>query len=150
MLTAIIVYSLCFGTVTALAAKSRNRDPMNWFWIGLLFGIFGLIAVLVMKEEDDSDDDNLQSRSIETSTSTLRTKKCPDCAEEIKFDAKVCRFCGKRFEDNNNQKEANSELKPEVSLSPSKGSRTKRCPKCFSMNYTTDFYCNSCGEGLEE
>lgn len=24
-------------------------------------------------------------------------KKCPDCAEMIKIDAKVCRHCGRRF-----------------------------------------------------
>lgn len=26
------------------------------------------------------------------------TKRCPDCAETVKFAAKVCRFCGYRFE----------------------------------------------------
>jgi hypothetical protein len=40
-----------FGVVTALAANSRGRSPVAWFFIGLIGGIFGLIAVLVMKDE---------------------------------------------------------------------------------------------------
>lgn len=41
-----------FAIVTAIAASSRGRDPIGWFFIGLVFGVFGLIAVLVMKPEE--------------------------------------------------------------------------------------------------
>ncbi len=30
---------------------------------------------------------------------TQGLKRCPDCAEDIKHDAHVCRYCGYRFED---------------------------------------------------
>jgi hypothetical protein len=38
-----------FAVVTALAAATRDRSAVGWFFIGLLGGIFALIAVLVMR-----------------------------------------------------------------------------------------------------
>lgn len=46
----LVVLWLSFGVVTALAAKARGRDFVGWLVIGFLTGIFGLIAVLVMKD----------------------------------------------------------------------------------------------------
>lgn len=43
---------LAFAAVTALAATSRGRSGLGWFFIGLLFGVFALIAVLVMAPND--------------------------------------------------------------------------------------------------
>lgn len=37
-----------FAVVTALAANARQRGAFVWFLLGLVFGIFALIAVLVM------------------------------------------------------------------------------------------------------
>lgn len=45
---------LGFAVVTALAAASRNRSALGWFGIGVLFGVFALIAVLVMKPGEDA------------------------------------------------------------------------------------------------
>ncbi|MEM6477830.1 MAG: hypothetical protein AAF647_02165 [Pseudomonadota bacterium] len=39
---------LAFAVITALAASSRGRSGIGWFGLGLIFGIFALIAVLVM------------------------------------------------------------------------------------------------------
>lgn len=41
-----------FAVVTALAASSRRRSGGAWFAIGLAFGVFALIAVLVMGPPD--------------------------------------------------------------------------------------------------
>ena len=40
-----------FGVVTALAASARGRNPIAWFLIGCIGGVFALIAVLVMENE---------------------------------------------------------------------------------------------------
>lgn len=46
-----IVLWIGFGVVTALAANARGRSGGLWLVIGLLFGIFGLVAVLVMENQ---------------------------------------------------------------------------------------------------
>lgn len=35
------------GALTAYLAKGRGRDPTKWFFIGLLCGVFGLIALFL-------------------------------------------------------------------------------------------------------
>lgn len=46
----LVIAWIAFAVVTALAAKARGRDQMHWFFIGLIGGIFALIAVLVMQD----------------------------------------------------------------------------------------------------
>ena len=148
MLIAFFLYTICFGVVTSLAAKSRNRDPLGWFFIGLLFGLFGLIAVLVMAEQEEADNDvPFQAQSV---VQTVKTKRCPDCAEEVKYEAKVCRFCGKRFDQTQiatSKEEVNDPETPKISAK-SKGPKTERCSKCYTMNYESDKYCVACGNQL--
>jgi predicted outer membrane lipoprotein len=48
----LIIIWLAFGIVTALAAQARGRNFFAWLVIGCLTGIFGLIAVLVMENQN--------------------------------------------------------------------------------------------------
>lgn len=95
-LIVLIVYGIAFGILSSIAVKNKNRDEVGWFFIGFLFGVFGLIAAaLVDKIEPPKASEPAQ---FEFDASVL-TKKCLDCAETIKLEAKVCRFCQHRFSD---------------------------------------------------
>jgi len=39
---------LAFAVITALAAGARGRSAFAWLFLGLIFGVFALLAVLVM------------------------------------------------------------------------------------------------------
>jgi len=66
-------------------AGRKGHSPGAWFTCGLFFGIFGLIAAA-----------GLPTKHASMSASVL-LKKCPDCAERIRKEALVCKFCGANF-----------------------------------------------------
>lgn len=45
----ILLFWFAVAFVTGLAAQGRGRSGVGWFFIGLLFSVFALIAVLVMQ-----------------------------------------------------------------------------------------------------
>lgn len=45
-----LLSALVFGILTSLLAKQKQKNPFNWFFIGVLTGIFGLIAILILKK----------------------------------------------------------------------------------------------------
>jgi len=65
------------GAIVAIIANSKGRSSVNWFvYGGLLFPI-ALVHIIVLSEE----------------AAVGTVKACPECAETVKAEAKICRFC---------------------------------------------------------
>jgi hypothetical protein len=55
-------------------------------------------SVLLRQATLNRDEDHVDADDFDAPTSVERaTKDCPDCAETILADAKVCKYCGYRF-----------------------------------------------------
>jgi uncharacterized protein (DUF983 family) len=92
-----LIIWILFGVACAICAPSKRRNGVAWFFIGMLLGPFGLIFILLLPslpKEEDLRPALLSPQAIIAG----QTKKCPKCAESIKFEALKCRFCGEDFD----------------------------------------------------
>jgi hypothetical protein len=66
----------------AIVASNKGRSGFGWFIMGLLFSLISLLIVLVLPKVDED------TPSEETHV------KCPDCAELVRREARICKHCG--------------------------------------------------------
>jgi len=81
-----VVVWFCFAVACAIVAQKKNRNAVGWFIWGIVGGIFALGILLL-----------LPTINVDSSVagSPPKYKKCPYCAEQILYEAKVCKHCGR-------------------------------------------------------
>lgn len=85
MIFATLITCCAFGYVTGHMAEKQGRSFSTWFIGGFLCFIIAFFYLLLSKPSD------------EAMIASGKYRKCPQCAEVIKADAKVCRYCGNKL-----------------------------------------------------
>lgn len=78
------------GLIGLYVADARGGNSRAGFWLGMLFGPLGVLISFFLKDERE-----LELRDPHDGA----RKRCPDCAESVRAEAKICRFCRHEFAD---------------------------------------------------
>jgi len=76
----IFIIWIIFSVLVGVYASAKKRSGVGWFFVSLILS--PLIGFLII---------------FSIGLPGGQVKKCPKCAEQVKSEAKVCRFCSYEF-----------------------------------------------------
>ena len=82
----LFLVAILIGLIPAAIARNKGRSFVGFWIYGALLFIVALPHALIMKAN---------MKAVEDQAIASGGKKCPHCAEIIKAEAKVCRFCSR-------------------------------------------------------
>lgn len=82
----ILIFWILFAVLVGVFAAHKGRSGVGFFFLAVLLSpIIAFIIALIVKPDRES----LESDAITSGT----MRKCPHCAELVKAEATLCRYC---------------------------------------------------------
>ena len=107
----LIIVMIVAGILGGIIASGKGRSVAGWAIGSALLPLLLLILLALPRTE---------SAPLPSDSMT-----CPSCAETIKAAARVCRFCGHRFDGDRDRNEDRDRGTPPAILAPPPGDRTR-------------------------